>query len=272
MGPRTPTTPVSEPPAPIQPVLPGKAAAPRPTVRPVPAEDEVTGPPCPKCGTPNPPGRRFCRRCAAELTVTERPAPLPWWRTVWPFNRRVRANSGRLTRFLVILAVVLALCAAGFFLLPAGRALFEDTRDKLGKSVPITPVEIKASTQTPNHPPTNTSDGIRNSFWGATPGATITYTFRAPFRLVNTIITNGAGGTPKDYATQARALEITLETTTSSGEKHTRKLTLNDKAGDQTFTTPFSDVKTVTLTLNSPAGLTQGRQLAVAEVEFFKRS
>lgn len=253
-------------------MLPAKATTPRPTVRPVPAEDEITGPPCPVCGTPNPPGRRFCRRCAAQLTATERPAPLPWWRTVWPFRpRRVRASSGRLTRFLVILAVILALCAAVVFFLPAGRALFEDTLDKLSSAPAITPVDIKASTQTPNHPPTNTSDGISNNFWGAAPGATITYTFRAPFRLVNTIITNGAGKTPKEYNAQARALEITLETTTSSGEKKTRKITLNDKPGDQRFHTPVSDVKTITLTLNSPTGLTKGRQLALAEVEFFKR-
>ncbi|MFM9446805.1 NADase-type glycan-binding domain-containing protein [Streptomyces acidiscabies] len=176
-----------------------------------------------------------------------------------------------MTRFLVILLAILALCAAAFFFLPAGRALFEDTLDKLSDAPPITPVDIKASTQTPNHPPTNTSDGIRNNFWGATPGATITYTFRAPFRLVETIITNGAGATPKEYNAQARALEITLETTTSSGEKKTKKITLNDKPGDQTFHTAVSDVKTITLTLNSPTGLTQGRQLALAEVEFFKR-
>ncbi|WP_346426911.1 zinc ribbon domain-containing protein, partial [Streptomyces sp. V2] len=257
----------------IQPVLPAKAATPRPTVRPVPAEDEITGPPCPACGTPNPPGRRFCRRCAAPLVATPTAAPLPWWRTVWPFRpRRVRASSGRATRFLVILLALLALCAAVFFFLPAGRALYEDTRDKLGKPQPITPLDIKASTQTPNHPPTNTSDGIRNNFWGATPGATITYTFRSPFRLVDTIITNGAGATPKEYNTQARALEITLVATTSSGDKKTKKLTLNDKPGEQPFHTAISDVKTITLTLNSPTGLTQGRQLALAEVEFFKRA
>ncbi|MHC5905484.1 NADase-type glycan-binding domain-containing protein [Streptomyces sp. S6] len=234
--------------------------------------DEITGPPCPVCGTPNPPGRRFCRRCAAELTVTERPAPLPWWRTVWPFNRRVRASSGRWTRFLVILGVILALCAAGFFFLPAGRALFEDTKDKIRKTEPITPVDIKATAQTPGHPATNTSDGIRNSFWGTpSPGASITYTFRTPFRLLNVIITNGAGANPEEFASQGRALEIDLETTTSSGEKQTKKITLPDKPGDLTIDTAISDVKTVRLTLNAPAGLGKGHQIALAEVEFFKR-
>ncbi|QNP70139.1 zinc ribbon domain-containing protein [Streptomyces roseirectus] len=191
---------------------------------------------------------------------------------MWPFRRKVRASSGRLTRLLVILAVILALCAAGFFLLPAGRALFEDTRDKLGKPVPITPVTTTATTESARHPATNTTDGVRNSYWGTSPGASVTYTFRTPFRLVDVIITNGAGFTPKEYATQGRALEMDLEVTTSSGEKKTKKITLADKAGTHTIVTAFSDVKTVRLTLNSPAGLTQGRQLALAEVEFFKRS
>ncbi|HEY8982850.1 MAG TPA: zinc ribbon domain-containing protein, partial [Streptomyces sp.] len=62
-----------------------------------------------------------------------------------------------------------------------------------------------------------------------------------------------------------------LETTTPSGEKQTKKITLPDKAGPQTINTAISDVKTVRLTLNSPVGLGKGRQIALAEVEFFKR-
>ncbi|MEV6785631.1 zinc ribbon domain-containing protein [Streptomyces sp. NPDC051098] len=107
--------------------------------------------PCPACGTANQPGRRFCRRCAAELKPAAKPDPLPWWRTVWPFRRRVRASSGGVTRFLVVLAVVLALCAGGFLLMPAGRALIEDTRDKLGKAKPVTPMSTEASASVPGH-------------------------------------------------------------------------------------------------------------------------
>jgi ribosomal protein L40E len=57
-------------------VPPGKGlqpaeAAPRaPAIRPASAPAEVApgGPLCPQCGTANPPGRRFCRRCGAAFT------------------------------------------------------------------------------------------------------------------------------------------------------------------------------------------------------------
>ncbi|MGW0878370.1 NADase-type glycan-binding domain-containing protein [Streptomyces sp. NPDC002671] len=203
----------------------------------------------------------------------EKAAPLPWWRTVWPFRRRVRAGSGRGVRLIVILAVVVALCAAGLFLLPAGRALFEDTRDKLSKATPVTPVDIKASGALPGHPATNTTDGLNNKYWGALgPGASVTYTFRKPFRLVDLIITNGASTSPEAYARQARALQVDLEVTTADGTRHDKQLTLSDKPGPQTIQTGISDAKTVRLTLRSPVDLSRGRHLALAEVEFFQRS
>ncbi|MFF5155140.1 zinc ribbon domain-containing protein [Streptomyces sp. NPDC000348] len=257
----------------MRPVLPAKPVAPRPVVRPAAVEDDGAGRPCPACGTPNRPERRFCRRCAAELRPAEKPAPLPWWRTVWPFRRRTRAGSGSVFRFFVILAVVLALCAAGFLLLPAGRALIEDTRDKLGKATPVTPAGVEASGAVPGHPATDTTDGLNNHYWGAPgPGASVTYTFRKPFRLVDLIITNGASASPEEYARQARALQVDLEVTAEDGTKHDKEITLSDKPGPQTIPTGVSDAKTVRLVLRSPAGLTPGRHLALAEVEFFQRS
>ncbi|MYQ42398.1 Double zinc ribbon [Streptomyces sp. LamerLS-316] len=259
-------------PAPIQPVRPAKAVAPRPVVRPVEAPDEVVGAPCPSCGTPNPPGRRFCRRCATPLNPAAEPEALPWWRTVWPFRRRVRASSGRGVRLLVILAVVVALCAGAVLLLPAGRALFEDTRDKLGTAEPITPVGIEASAASPRHPAKNTTDGVSNSYWGApAEGASVTYTFRRPFRLVDVIITNGPSNNPEVYSSEARALRIDLEVTTQDGERQDKELDLSDKPGPQTIHIAISDVKTVRLVLREPVDLTSGRQLALAEVEFFQR-
>ncbi|MDT0440384.1 zinc ribbon domain-containing protein, partial [Streptomyces doudnae] len=273
--PATPPKPEAEPapPAPIQPVRPARPVAPRPVVRPAGTPDEITGAPCPSCGTPNPPGRRFCRRCATPLDPAAQAPRLPWWRTVWPFRRRrVRASSGRGLRFLVILAVVVALCAGAFLLLPAGRALFEDTRDKLGKAVPITPATISASAEVPGHPAEKTADGLSNSYWGApAAGASVTYTFRAPFRLVDLIITNGPSKEPEKYTGEARALEMDLEVTSEDGGRQSRRITLSDKPGDQTIATGYSDVKSVRLTLRSPAGLTTGRHLALAEVEFFER-
>lgn len=271
-GPGSPAAPGPPAPEPVLPVRPAKPVAPRPVVRPAAVEDEVAGVPCPSCGTPNQPERRFCRRCAAPLHTTAKPDPLPWWRTVWPFRRRVRARSGRGVRFLVILAVVAALCAGGVLLLPAGRALYEDTRDKLGKPTPVSPVKIRASAEVPGHPATNTIDGLNNRYWGAPgPSAWITYTFRKPFRLVDLAITNGASVNAETYAHQARALQIDLEVTTSDSGKHHTSITLGDKPGCQQVSTGISDVTSIRLTLRSPTGLGPDRHLALAEVEFFQR-
>ena len=233
----------------------------------------MAGVPCPVCGTPNPPDRRFCRRCAAPLKPGATAAPLPWWRTIWPLRRRTRAGSGRLVRFLVILAVVLALCAAGLLLLPAGRHLIEDTRDKLGKAKAVTPTRVEASAALPKHPAKDSTDGLSNRYWGAPgPSASVTYTFAKPFRLVDVIITNGASPSPEEYARQGRALQVEMEVTSRDGQKVLKKLALSDKPGPQTFPTGVSDATTIRLTLSSPAGLSGGRHIALAEVEFFQRS
>ncbi|MFJ7066222.1 NADase-type glycan-binding domain-containing protein [Streptomyces sp. NPDC101115] len=232
----------------------------------------MAGAPCPACGTPNAPERNFCRRCAAPLTPTKAAAALPWWRTVWPFRRRARGGSGRLARFLTVLFVVLALCAAGFLLLPAGRHLIEDTRDKLGKAKPVTATGVKASAEVPGHAATASTDGLSNRYWGAPgSGASVTYTFAKSFRLVDVIVTNGASSAPEAYALQGRALRIEMEVTTKDGTVVRRTLNLSDKAGPQTFPTGISDATTIRLTLASPAGLTGKRHLALAEVEFFQR-
>lgn len=273
-APPTPTPAPAEPaPNPVVPVRPAKPAASRPVVRQAAVPGGEAGTPCPSCGTPNPPNRRFCRRCAAELAPVPKTAPPPWWRTVWPLRRRVRASSGRGVRLLVILALVLVLCAGGFLLLPAGRALFEDTRDKLGTPTPVTPADVVASAEVPGHPARNTTDGLRDRYWGApAAGASVTYTFGKPFRLVNLIITNGASAQPEVYAGQARALRVHLQVTTQDGERHDEELTLSDTPGSQTIPTGISGVKTVRLVLRSAVGLTEDRHLALAEVEFFRRS
>ncbi|MFH0250661.1 NADase-type glycan-binding domain-containing protein, partial [Streptomyces chitinivorans] len=272
-GPPAPTpAPEVTAPAPVAPVRPAKPVAPRPLVRPVAVPEEAAGAPCRACGTPNPPGRRFCRRCATALDPVAEPAPLPWWRTVWPLRRRVRAGSGRVVRFLVTLAAVAAVCAGALLLLPAGRTLFEDARDKMGKPRPVTPADIEASAEVPRHPATNTTDGLSNRYWGApAPGASVTYTFREPFRLVDLIIINGPSKSPEDYARQARALRLELEVTEQDGTRHREELTLSDKPGPQTFPVGISDAKTVRLVLRSAVDLTSGRHLALAEVEFFRR-
>ncbi|MFD6026506.1 zinc ribbon domain-containing protein [Streptomyces griseoluteus] len=273
----TPPRPVAPepaaPPTAPRPVKPAKAVAPRPVVRPLPADEDTSGIPCPVCRTPNPPHRRFCRKCAAPLAPVAAPDPLPWWRTVWPFRRRTRAGSGALTRLLVILAVLLALCVAGFLLLPAGRALIEDTRDKLGTPKAVSPSRVTATAELPGHSARLTTDGLTNRYW-AIPGrsASVTYAFAKPFRFVDVIVTNGASKKAEDYATQARALRLDMEVYSEDGQVQRKEIDLSDKPGAQPIAVGMSRVTSVRLTLSDPVGLSGGRHVALAEVEFFQRT
>ncbi|MGW7710727.1 NADase-type glycan-binding domain-containing protein [Streptomyces sp. NPDC054771] len=265
-----------EPPAPDDPVVavqPAKPVARRPVVRPVTADEEPEGPPCPACGTPNLPGRRFCRRCAAPLQMREQPAPLPWWRTVWPFRRRVRSGSGRaLRRTLLVLAVV-GLLFVGFLLVPAGRYVFEDVRDKLGGTAEISPTGVTASAHTAGHPASAAIDGLTNKYWGAPAlGSSLTCTFDKPFRLVGVVVYTGVSTEPEEFNRAGRPTRAELIITKEGGDAEKKTVTLTDKPGRQTVRTGISDVVSVRLVLKDASGQGEGRPIAVGEVEFFKRT
>ncbi|MFG3228082.1 NADase-type glycan-binding domain-containing protein [Kitasatospora sp. NPDC048194] len=255
-------------------VQPAKPVAPRPVVRETVAEETQEGPPCPRCSTPNLPGRKFCRRCAAPLTVTAPVAELPWWRTRWPFRRRVRiGGSGNALRRTIALLVLVALVIAGILLYPLGKDAYQDVLDKLGSTAAITPAAATASAAVEGHPATAADDGLSNTYWGAPAiGDSVTFGFRTPFRLVDLIIHTGDSADPQHYQQQGRPLVLALEVTASDGEMHRQQITLNDQPGPQTVVTGISDVVQVKLTVREAAGTGPGRAIALAEVEFFKRT
>ncbi len=258
---------------PVGAVQPAKPVARRPVTRTPVAEDRSDGPPCPSCATPNSPERRFCRRCAAPLRPAEPVPKLPWWRTVWPFRRRVRGGSGRLVRGLVVLGAVLGLVAGGFLLFPAGRTAVEDIRDKLGDAAEISPVKVTADAQVPGHPAGDATDGVTNTYWGTpAPGATVSCRFAQPFRLVAVVVHTGASKEPAEFRAQARPVRADLVVREEDGTRHTKELTLNDKPGPQTVRTGISDVVEVRFVVRAAAGTGKGRHVALGELEFRKRS
>ncbi|MFJ9846976.1 NADase-type glycan-binding domain-containing protein [Kitasatospora sp. NPDC101155] len=255
-------------------VQPAKPVAPRPVVRASAADEAQDGPPCPRCGTPNLPDRRFCRRCAAPLTDTAAPPKLPWWRTRWPFRRRVRmGGSGNALRRTIALLVLVAVVVGGILLYPVGKDVFQDVLDKLRSTAPITPAQTSASAAVEGHPATAADDGLTNTYWGAPAiGDSVTFGFRTPFRLVDLIVHTGDSADPQRYQQQARPVVLALEVTASDGEVHRQQITLNDQPGPQTVATGISDVVQVKLTVREAAGTGPGRAIALAEVEFFKRT
>ncbi|MEE1770303.1 zinc ribbon domain-containing protein [Streptomyces sp. JV185] len=263
----------TEPDEPVVAVQPARPIVRRPVVRPVTESEEPDGPPCPACGTPNLPGRKFCRRCAAPLQTREQPAPLPWWRTVWPFRRRVRSGSGRALRRTVLVLVVVGLLFAGFLLVPAGRYVFEDVRDKLGGTAEISPTGVTASAQAPGHPASAAVDGLTNKYWGApTLGSSLTCTFDKPFRLVGVVVYPGVSTEPEEFRKGARPTRADVIVTSADGEVHEKTMTLTDKPGRQTMRTGISDAVSVRLVLRAASGQGAGRPIAIGEVEIFKRT
>ncbi|WP_257135742.1 zinc ribbon domain-containing protein, partial [Streptomyces sp. b94] len=254
-------------------VRPARPVARRPVVRPV-AEDETPdGPPCPACGTPNLAGRRFCRRCAAPLQVREQAAALPWWRTVWPFRRRVRGSSGRMLRRTLLVLAVAGLVLAGFLFFPLGRYAYEDVRDKLGKTSEISPTGAAASGEAPGHPAGAAIDGVTNEYWGAPAlGASLTCSFGTPFRLVGVVVHTGVSTEPQEFRRGARPTRADLLVTTEDGKVHRKSLSFNDKPGKQESRMGISDVVSVELVLREAAGQGKGRPIAVGEIEFFRRA
>lgn len=254
-------------------VQPARPVARRPVVRPVAADEAPDGPPCPACGTPNLAGRKFCRRCAAPLQVREQPAALPWWRTVWPFRRRVRGGSGRALRRTLLVLAVAGLVLAGFLFFPLGRYAFEDVRDKLGGTAEISPTEVTASAAAPGHPGSAAIDGLTNKYWGAPAlGASLTCSFGTPFRLVGIVVHTGVSKEPQEFRRGARPTRADLLVTAKDGKVHRKTVAFNDKPGKQTVRMGISDVRSVELVLREAAGQGEGRPVAVGEIEFFRRT
>ncbi len=277
--PPAPAAPGSPPPArperepdPVA-VRPARPAAPRPVVRPSAVDDAAVGPSCPACGTPNQPGRRFCRRCAAALTGRSVAAPPPWWRTRWPFRRRVRiGGSGNALRRALTLLVIAAVAAAAILLYPREHEAYETLRDKLGGAHAISPTAVTASAAVRGHPASAAADGLTNRYWGAPRiGDSVTFTFRSPFRLVDLLVHTGDSTDPQRFRREARPTALELVAVESGGGRRRQRLDLDDKPGSQRVVTGISDVVRVTLVIRGAAGTGPGRDIALGEVEFFER-
>ncbi|WP_194283103.1 zinc ribbon domain-containing protein [Saccharothrix syringae] len=250
----------------LGPVPPGRPEARRPL--PTTAADlSVVGPPCPNCGTTNPPGRRFCRRCATPLAPTT-PGPA----TARPHRFRRRGDTSRWLRRLAALLVVVALVVAGILFHPKALELFEDLRDRLATPAPVAPATTAATAEAPDHPAAAAADGLSNRYWGAPAvGDAVEFTFATPVRLLSVIVHAGASAQPEEFAAEARPTALDMVVTSADGTTRTIPITLADQPGPQRTDTGVSDVVRVRLVVKAAAGLGPGRYIALGEVEFFRR-
>ncbi|MGW4896741.1 zinc ribbon domain-containing protein [Kitasatospora sp. NPDC004240] len=282
--------PVPEAPAPpaadpaVAPVLPGRPEESRPRVRATVGGEAQGGPECPWCGAGNPPGRRFCRRCGARFDATagDGPVALPWWRRLlggrdgeqpWAGQRpRLRRGPARAVRLAVTAAVlVLALVAAMVWTGPAVDAVTDHFADR----VPVDPVRMTASRSYDTHGPELTLDKVSNSWWGSGiegdgAGEWLEAEFGRPVRLLDLMITPGAAADPAQQLAQARPRGLELLLTDADGDTETRTVELSGD-GPQRVRLRAGRVTKVRLVVRSAYGVAPGKQVAVAEVEFFGR-
>ncbi|WP_158887979.1 NADase-type glycan-binding domain-containing protein [Amycolatopsis anabasis] len=279
-----PETPAEPAPAPVEPapvsggeqpgaVQPSKPVSKRPTVRSAIDAQAPAGPddrPCPNCGTPNAPGRRFCRRCGAVLNETKVEAPrVPWWRRLRlpRFRRRIRFPV-----FLLVLAILALVVGA---LVRYGPDIVTAVKDKTSKPAALTPA-ITASSAADGHPAGLAVDGFTNRFWApAAPapaqGEHLDAKFDRPCRLLDIVVNSGASTEREVFNAQARPAELELTAITEGGGQQTSAVRLADQPGPQHTALAISDVTELRLTVRAVYGTGPGRLVALGEVEFFGR-
>ncbi|MGW0893411.1 hypothetical protein [Saccharopolyspora sp. NPDC002578] len=223
------------------------------------------GPPCRSCGTPNPPDRRFCVRCATQLVEPE-PEPTRWLR-----KKRSNGNGlGWLWRRLTILSLVLALVIGSILLFPFGQWLLQDVLDKTMESSNIRPTKITASSEISGHPAVAAVDEYTNQGWGTNDvGEWIEFEFDPPFRLLHVLVTTGPPG--KAFEAQARPLRMEAIVTDTSGVPHTYPLQLGKAHEAKPFEIRVSDVRRIRLVIQETTEVTSGKHIELGEVEFQKR-
>ncbi|MEU8890819.1 zinc ribbon domain-containing protein [Streptomyces sp. NPDC048442] len=267
----------------VAPVLPGRPVADRPQVR-APGHEagEGNGLPCPWCATPNRPDRHFCARCAMPMTRQEERSRvrLPWWRrllnsrggeTPWAGDRpRMRRTFDSVLRW-VFAAVVLALLIVAGTNAPTA---VQATRDHFAKRAPVAPDGFGASRSFQGHPPTLAFDKFSNTWWGpgiaqSGEGEWIEARFDEPTRLLDLIVTPGVSSKANRIGESALPHRLKATITTKDGRHTTRTLTLDQGPGGQRRAFRVGDVTKVRFTVESAYGASAGKQVALAEIEFF---
>ncbi|MDQ0812254.1 putative nucleic acid-binding Zn ribbon protein [Streptomyces sp. B3I7] len=268
----------------VAPVLPGVPVADRPEVRaPGQTPGAHGGPPCPWCATPNPPGRHYCVRCAMSLAGAgeerERESR-SWWRrmtdrrnreTPWAGDRpRLRRAFDRVLSWLVAALVVTGLVLV-CFQIPGG---VQATRDHFAKRAPLSPDAVSASRSYPGHKPALAFDKLNNTWWGpgvveSGRGEWIEARFAQPTRLLDLLVTSGVSTRSDELTRSALPHLVEARITTADGRTTTRTIALDQAAGPQRRAFRVHDVTAVRFTVESSYAVSEKKQVALAEIEFF---
>ncbi|MEO3754181.1 hypothetical protein [Streptomyces sp. B6B3] len=264
-------------------VQPGREAVRRPQVGPAAdgyaeAPDDVA---CGECGTANPAGRSFCRRCGLPLRPPDADARLSWWRRLWRRLRgrrsRRRGPAGRFRRPLTRLLLLAALAAIVLAAIGYGPRLVDRVRERFTEPQSVRPAAVEASSAAADHPVDLAVDGTWNRFWAPVAdeepaGQWLEASFEKEFRLTELVVHSGSSDRTDEYLTQARPASLTVTAWNTEGEQvGERTVTLEDRPGEQVVDLTMDDVATLRLTIGSAYGHRPTRLVALGEVEFFTR-
>ncbi|WP_326695322.1 discoidin domain-containing protein [Streptomyces sp. NBC_01387] len=260
-------------------MLPDPAPDPAPTA---PARTVTGTVRCPNCRTENSPDRTLCVRCALLLNPGPPPGiPLPWWRRIFRRRPRQALTAGtrprrRLWRrpSLALPLTLVVLACAVWFALPHLRAVFGFAEDETGTPESMPPAAYRSSSAERGHPAAAAFDGFNNRYWapkavGPGTGEFVECDFDQPVRLLKVIIFSGTSAKQDEFLEQARPAKITVLLTTREGKQITKKITLADQPGQQTFDVHGSKIVRARLTTDAAYGTAKGHRLAIAEIEFF---
>jgi hypothetical protein len=204
---------------------------------------------------------------------------LPWWRRLfgarreipWAGDRpRLRRTFDRVLSWLGW-AIVLTLAIVLAVRIPSA---VQATSDHFAKRAPVAPDRVIASHSYSGHKPGSAFDKLSNTWWGpgvseSGQGQWIEAQFSQPTRLLDLIITSGVSARADQLSKSALAHRISATITTADGKTTVRELTLDQSAGGQHLAFRAGNVTAVRFTIESSYSISQSKQVAIAEIEFF---
>jgi ribosomal protein L40E len=248
---------------------------------------------CAKCGEPNDPTRKFCRRCGTNLTATAvQPVKrLPWWRRI--FRRqpktytagervgsmRTPGSKGKPRSFKpmsvirAVLAILVAVGVVGVIAVPSmqglvlgrGGEIVDNIRKFFVPTLGIVhPISASASSEAPDHGPRLLIDTYNNTDWRtdeATP--TITVTFQSPVDLAKLYVHNGSSENYTDFRRPTK-----LQVVVPGGSP--QDITLADDHKVQQFDVNANGLTTLEIRILETTGPTD-QAIALSELEFIAK-
>ncbi|MBQ6643432.1 MAG: hypothetical protein IJH84_20680, partial [Saccharopolyspora sp.] len=183
-------------------------------------------------------------------------------------------GPGRMARRLLALAALAALLICAILLYPAGQWLVQDVLDKTMPSAHYNPRTCTADAEVPGHPASNVVDGVTNNYWGSpAPGATLDCSFDEPYRLLEIQVTPGPSIRGEIFGSQARPSKVEITATDAQHRTTTLEEPVDANPKEPAkIKTRLNDVVNVRIRVLEAANLTEGKHVAVGEIQFVRRN